>query len=331
MNEKDNYFKMICTFYAIMIVIGLIFRSIYYKDVVNSKQLHFVTPLQENQVYHPKVLSFENEWNGYKYWIAFTPYPNTSQNVENPVINASNNMIDWVEPKGINNPLDIPNPVSSKQYNSGTHLLYNSDLDRLELFWRYVNDLEDKVIIYMIYSSDGINWSNKEAFLESDERSQRDFVSPAIILENGVYKIWYVDKKEVHYIEKHDDKISDPVTLNIKYKNDYRTWNIDVIYNEDKNIYEMLMVAYQNVNHRESMDLYYTSSADNESWENPTRIMKHSTDEELWDSQGLYRSSLLYDEDSGKYYVFYSGHDAHKNTGIGLMCGEDIKKLKSCN
>lgn len=331
MNQKDNYFKMICIFYAIMIVVGLIFRSIYYRDIVNSDKLYFVTPLQDNQAYHPKVVAFEKKWNNYEYWMAFTPYPKANQGEENPVINVSNNLVDWKEPEGIKNPLDVPDVVDSKHYNSDTHLLYNSDLDRLELFWRYVDDTKDMVIIYRIYSSDGINWSKKEVFLESDERSKRDFVSPAILLENDVYKIWYVDKKEVHYVEKKGEKVSDPITLNIKYKDNYRTWHLDVIYNEEKDVYEMLTVAYQNVNHRESMDLYYTSSSDNKKWETPIRIMKHSTDEEIWDSQGLYRSSLLYDDDTDKYYVFYSGHDSDMDVGIGLMCGDNIKKLKSCS
>ena len=42
----------------------------------NSKyQLNIISEYGDNEAYHPKVLSFENDWNGYKYWMSYTPYP----------------------------------------------------------------------------------------------------------------------------------------------------------------------------------------------------------------------------------------------------------------
>ncbi|MCH5229084.1 MAG: hypothetical protein J1F12_03695 [Muribaculaceae bacterium] len=35
---------------------------------------------------HPKVLFFENGWNGYEFWMAYTPYPLGEVNSENPCL-----------------------------------------------------------------------------------------------------------------------------------------------------------------------------------------------------------------------------------------------------
>ena len=44
----------------------------------------------------------------------------------------------------------------------------------------------------------------------------------------------------------------------------------------------------------------------------------------------LYRSSILYENE--KYYIFYSGYDINDNVGIGIMYGEDMKRLRAfCN
>lgn len=324
---KDNYFLKILIFFIIMTIAGLIFRNVYYQDIVNANKLNVITTLNNNQGYHPKVISFEKAWHGYKYWIAFTPYPGKDETKENPVINASNDLIHWEEPHGIENPLDVPNTPDSFHYNSDTHLLYNDELDQIELFWRYVNDEDNTVTIYKMTSKDGVNWNDREIFLYSNNRKEKDYVSPAIIYDKGKYKIWYVDKKKAFYTEKDNNLELNPISLDIEYKDNYKSWHIDVIYNREKNLYEMITCAYQDINHRENMSLYYTSSKDNISWSTPTVIMNPSSDINNWDSFGLYRSSLLYED--GEYYLFYSGHDKDDNVGIGIMKGNNIKKLKA--
>lgn len=61
--------------------------------------------------YHPEVQYFPNGFNGYKYWMVFTPFGGSvgtyqvSKRYENPTVVVSNNGISWVEPVGIKNPL----------------------------------------------------------------------------------------------------------------------------------------------------------------------------------------------------------------------------------
>ena len=61
--------------------------------------------------YHPEVQYFPNGFNGYKYWMVFTPFGGAvgtyqiSKRYENPTVVVSNNGISWTEPSGIKNPL----------------------------------------------------------------------------------------------------------------------------------------------------------------------------------------------------------------------------------
>jgi len=301
--------------------------SKHLKTFKNQEKLKLITPDNDNEAYHPKIVAFDQKWNGYKYWIAFTPYHGRNAMIENPVINFSNDLETWYTYEK-NEPLDVPDISDDKHYNSDTHLLYNESEDQLELFWRYVNEEDNKMIIYKMTSKDGVHWTEKEEFLKSNNRKEKDYVSPAIILENGVYKVWYVAKKAVFYLEKKGDTISKPKQLNIVYENGYKTWHIDVAYNKEIGKYEMVTVAYFDVEKREKMFVYYTSSADNETWSTPVAILGPTNDGDDWNSQGLYRSSILYYND--KYYVFYSGHNAKYDIGVGLACATKITELEAC-
>lgn len=99
---------------------------------------------------HPDVEYFENGFNGYKYWMGFTPYFGSiasSGNAiifENPTIVASNDGLHWEEPAGITNPIQrtpsIKDGVVRGQsdtlqgYWSDTDLLFYNN--RFELFYR---------------------------------------------------------------------------------------------------------------------------------------------------------------------------------------------------
>ena len=50
-------------------------------------------------------------WNGYRYWMVMTPYPNSDATKENPSILASADGTTWVVPAGLTNPIASPNPV----------------------------------------------------------------------------------------------------------------------------------------------------------------------------------------------------------------------------
>lgn len=55
-----------------------------------------------NEVVHPDVLYFENGWNGYEYWMVFTPFPNSNAQYENPSIAVSHDGLIWEIPPRFN-------------------------------------------------------------------------------------------------------------------------------------------------------------------------------------------------------------------------------------
>lgn len=301
-------------------------------QIPSRPKLPLITPDGDDMAYHPSVVKFDSEWNGYKYWIAFTPYPRADETKENPVINVSNDMKTWYVPSGLKNPLDKPDPSDRYHYNSDTHMLYNPTENRLELFWRYICDDGGKigtVTIFRSVSYDGVTWEPKTVFLFVDDRNVYDYVSPAITLQDNVYRMWYVDvDKKAYYAEIVDGVIGEPTLLNVPFQGKLVPWHLDVIYNSEKAIYEMIVSAYTNRSDRQTMSMFYTYSSDNLNWSEPKAVILPSDEKNKWDSRGMYRACMLYN--NGTYYVFFSAHGPNKTeVGVGLMYGSDIYDLKS--
>lgn len=278
---------------------------------------------------HPKVLNFKEKWNGYKYWLVYSPYPFANDKYENPWLVASNDLINWETPKGLKNPIE-PTPKNYKHeyiYNSDPHIVYNEDTNKMELYFRFVDDTNDKVIIYRRTSTNGIDWTDKEAII-TDTRSKRDYMSPAIIYDKGIYKMWYVDHdKNVHYMESTDGyKYGEAKTLDLDYPiPKLQSWHVDAIKTEKG--YELLTVAYRYHKDRNSMNLYYFKSTDNEDYSKGIIVLRPSLIS--WDNKGIYRSTFIYENNT--YYVFYSGISMGNERGVALSYGEHIENLIGSN
>lgn len=291
-------------------------------------RLNLISSYGDNQAFHPKVITFNKKWHGYKYYMVFSPYPYANSKYENPHIKGSNDLINWEDLDKKVNPLDeVSNYDKGIRYNSDPHLLYNNVNDEIECFWRYVDTKDNIIKIYRRKSKDGIHWTKKEEVFKS-KRDKVDWLSPAIIFEDNIYKIWYVYKNKVWYVESSDLKeYSSAKEIKIDYEDGVNTWHLDVIHTNKG--YEMILVAFSDWNHRSLMNLYYTYSIDNEKYEIARVILKPTTGTNYWDNKGLYRSSLIYE--NNKYYVFYSGIGTNNARGVGLMTGKDIYSLKAVN
>lgn len=324
MDKKIKFKK-----YLIAIVVILVFAACFIPPQnYNSKnKLNIISPYGDNEAYHPKVLNFKEKWNGYKYWMSYTPYPQGDDAKENPCIVASNDLITWETPKGLKNPIDTPNDTRPQErYNSDSHILYNDVLQRMECYWRYVDDIEDEAVIYRSYTKDGINWSDKEVAFVGKPRRKKDYVSLALLFEDNTYKMWYVNKgNTLTYAESKDGKEwSNEKVIKMNYEENVKTWHMDVIHTEKG--YEMIAVAYKNWDLHNNMNLYYTTSKDGIHWDKAKTIIKPATRTGYWDNRGIYRSSFIYED--GIYYVFYSGTSQDLHHGIGLMYGRNIYKLR---
>ena len=118
-------------------------------------------PYADNTCIHPYVIDFLLQyniplWNGYRYWMGFTPFaipavPDPSIE-ENPCIVASNDGITWVTPAGLSNPIeDTP---GGNQYNADITLYYDVATNTLHALWtRSLTYLRES------HSTDGVTWS----------------------------------------------------------------------------------------------------------------------------------------------------------------------------
>lgn len=137
-----------------------------------------------DDVVHPSVLYFPDGWNGYKYWMAYTPYPNSNSDYENPSITVSNDKINWNVPSGVVNPL-VEKPLNG--YNADTHLFMSPDNSKMYLAYRE-RILGAKNSIKVMQTIDGSSWSSPTVIIQGDVGTQ-DYASPSIFW-NPVQSKW---------------------------------------------------------------------------------------------------------------------------------------------
>lgn len=272
---------------------------------------------------HPKVLYFSEGFNGYKFWMAYTPYYKAQDEYENPTIAVSNDGNTWNEVEGITNPIDTPsNFIGGVNYNSDTHLVYNDDKKELEVWWRYVEG--KNVIIYRMITKDGKSFSDKEKVLESN-RDKMDYLSPSVIYDNGVYKMWFVYNDKLMYTESDDlNKWDNPKELITNYNDDtLYNWHLDII--KDNNDYKIVTSAYYKGQNHVRMNLYYSTSKNGTDFEPFKVILTPTYATSNFDNMGIYRSSIV--KVNNKYYLYYSGISSNESRNIGLIKVSNFKEL----
>lgn len=136
-----------------------------------------VYPAQPLHVVHPSLLVSPENFGGYRYWLAFTPYPSTQPAFENPCVVASQDLINWVQPAP--NPItEQPAPAGGTNYNADTHLFMGPDRSTLYLAYRErVIGAQNRVMIRS--TTDGRTWTPAVPIIGGTQGSQ-DFASMSI-------------------------------------------------------------------------------------------------------------------------------------------------------
>ena len=245
----------------------------------------------QDQPMHPKVLFFENRFGGYYFWMSYTPYPNGTDFMENPCIACSNDMVNWITPEGVTNPLDVG--LSSSAYMSDSHLVYNYNTETLELWYRFVDSGRAEVL-YRRTTKDGINWNEREQMLRS-EGGILNYLSPSIIYDDNKYKMWVgtgTPSGAVKYYESNDAH-----SWNLIATTNLDVWHLDVIKTD---------LGYESViaDKQSGASISYSKSTDGITWDEKTTLLAAGVSGS-WDSSRLYRGTLL--KINGKYYIFYTG------------------------
>jgi hypothetical protein len=136
-------------------------------------------PLADTPV-HPSLLYIEGGWNGYQFWLAYTPYPGSDSSKENPCVAASNDGINWIAPA--TNPI-VPVPVLANSYNADTHLAMSSDgLTMYMMYRQRTSTAGQNNILYGLSTTDGLTWTTPVAILTgtvSYVGVGQDFASPS--------------------------------------------------------------------------------------------------------------------------------------------------------
>ena len=294
-----------------------------------SDVIRLMNPYGNFQNIHPKVLYFPNGWNGYKYWMAYTPYPGGNTTQENPCLAASNNGLDWGVPTGgTNQVLEDWNGISN-DYNNDTHLVYNSSTNKLEIWYRTALGSQSKIQLKRILTSDGITFESVEILREGTLNSG-DYISPAVIFEDNEYKMLSVSlinsRWRISYSESLDGYTwTNEQQVNVEgIDNSWWLWHIDFISSDLG--YEMVIQGFRTGQSSNTSDLYYSVSTDLLNWSQPKLILKKSTELRAFDNAGIYRSSIL--KIDGVYNIYYSALNKSGVRSLSLATGTNIFALK---
>lgn len=133
--------------------------------------LDIPTPDGLPSVTHPSVIYAEGGWNGYKYWMGFTPYPGGSR--ENACLVASNDKKNWIVPNGLTNPI-IPKPSGTYNTGSDTDIIFSQDGSTMILIHRIYGLTGEQIL--RTESTDGVNWSEPVAVLTTSVPSGTDLL-----------------------------------------------------------------------------------------------------------------------------------------------------------
>lgn len=141
---------------------------------------------------HPSVVYKPEGWKGWRYWMAFTPYPPVAR--ENPSVVVSQDGVNWQTPPGGSNPVVPIAEMAGIGYanNSDPCLLLNASETALWLYYRPIYGTNNEGI-FRKTSTDGITWSAGVSTGLTNATNYK-LISPAVVVEDDdTYSMWVVD------------------------------------------------------------------------------------------------------------------------------------------
>lgn len=284
------------------------------------------------QVTEPDVVSFELPWHGFKYWMAFSPYPFGDAFKENPSIAVSNDGIAWQIPSGLVNPLAQP---SAGAHLADASLFYDSASDELWIYYIEESRATKTTTVFRLASMDGIHWQNQGVLFEV---SLYTVLSPTVAKVNGSYFIWTVNAGSAgctagssvpeYRISSDGMKWSDARPANLS-PSGYVVWHLNVSYVATKQEYWAAVAAYANGSDCGHTVLLLSKSQDGINWTTYGQpVLGPST---TWDDREIYRSSLLFDSSKNRLKIWYSAASNREVWRVGLSEGDFDSLLEWLN
>jgi len=138
------------------------------------------------EVVHPSVVYIPEGWGGWKYWMAYTPYPVINSDYENPCLAVSNDGdSNWTTPAGLTNPL-AGKPANG--YNADTHLVMAPDYSKLYMIYRERSTgASAGNRVKLMESADGRKWTDPVTIITGTYAVQ-DYASPSLWFDPTISK-----------------------------------------------------------------------------------------------------------------------------------------------
>lgn len=287
------------------------------------------------QTVHPDVVVVPPTFSAEQldHWLAITPYPGGNAQFENPSILASMNPQYWGLPRGLTNPIALPDDVgvpleaedppdfedeagevSTLADAAGHGHFSDPDLvwiGRLVLYFRYSAGSD---YVFRATSDDGVRWSKPQLVLEGPFAS---ILSPAAVVAD-TWRIWAVDGRNggcrasatrVMLRESGDGVTwSDAAPIDLALPG-YVPWHLDVQWIGEHEAYWALVAAYPEGATCGATDLFLATSADGNMWETfPAPVLRRGAEARF--ENAVYRSTFRYDAKDDAVTIWYSGYTA---------------------
>jgi len=300
----------------------------------HKKALDIETPIPNipSQPYHPSVVFFNKPWNGWKYWMVFTPMPLNAEPYpdrwENPCVVSSNDGINWAYPNGEIKSIDdlTEDEIAMHSYYSDPDMVYCEEYAKLRVYYRKNSGADAKDIsLYFQESSDGINWGGRRRALLCDDIIKHRPVSPTFVYKKNKYEMWFVteggDKKNIYYSTSTDGLAwyNIHICCFLTREKLCNPWHIDCQQYIDKYIMTIYELS-NSISVWESNDgLIFTFVR---TIIHPNKILGS------FYNGGLYRACMV--KTAECYRVFFSARNRRK-TFIGIAEGKNISDIHIIN
>ena len=243
---------------------------------------------------HPSVIDFGVQFNGYRWWMAYTPYPNGGDALENPVIVASNDRVNWVEPSGVRNPLE-DRPLTG--WNSDTELVWDNETHAMWCIYRVYR--EGNEFIRARRSYNGIDWSLPFRLFETG--TTEGCLSPTVVKDHtGRWRMFSIGGTSYRTADHIFGPWSDPKPIKLIWADGVAgesPWHVFMRYEYGQ--YRMLLNGARGGGH-----LYPGVSEDGVNFRMGAAFL--SSPASGWDSGGLYRSCMTPADNGADYDVWYA-------------------------
>lgn len=260
-----------------------------------------------NRATHPSGVHFRTPWNGYRRWMAFTPYPNTTH--ENPSIVASNDGENWEVPSGLTNPID---PTPPDGYNSDTELVRVGN--KLRVYWRWFRPNDDNVLWYS-ETEDGANWTDREACTLD---VYNDPLSPCIVKTDKWYMFIGTNSTPMKRYESTNGKNwTNPIDCKTNVDKVGRLWH-PMVWADKNKFRTVCAISSLGDGVATNTELFYGTSEDGENFMFEDTALWRRSPGQLYDER-VYRACVVpfSGEENQEMIMYMSGLTSSSSERIG--------------